>query len=291
MTILALLVTTTLFAEPNTKLLVNAGWLNEHRNDRNVVVLHVAMRADDYNKAHIPGARLLLWEEFVRDEEPEFSELPSVEKLKATFEAAGVSDNSIVIVYGDPLAATRAFMTLEYLGHRDVRLLDGSLNSWQKAGFPVATDKTAAKAASAGKLTPKPTSFVVDGNWVNTNRTKPSFVLLDARPVNEFTGSETHDGMHAGGHIPGARNIYWQRFLKSREEPVLLPESELRALFQRAGFAADKTVIVYCMIGMRASMAYFVSRYLGYDTRFYDGSWVDWSAKKLPVEKGGEPVQ
>jgi thiosulfate/3-mercaptopyruvate sulfurtransferase len=65
----------------------------------------------------------------------------------------------------------------------------------------------------------------------------------------------------------------------------------LRALFQRAGATDNKSVIVYCMIGMRASVAYFVSRYLGYDTKFYDGSWVDWSARQLPAVKGGEPVK
>jgi thiosulfate/3-mercaptopyruvate sulfurtransferase len=287
MTLLTIALVTTL-AGPNTRLLVNAEWLNQHRNDKNVVVLHAALRADDYDKAHIPGARSLVWSEYVRDSESEHSELPSVDQLKTTFQNLGVSDNSTVIVYGDPLAAARAFMTLEYLGHRDVRLLDGGLPAWQKAGFAAVTDKATAKV---GKLTPRPRDFVVDANWVNANRSKPSLVLIDARPLNEFTGNETHDGMHAGGHIPGAQNIYWQRFLKSREEPTLLPEGELRALFQRAGATDDKTVVVYCMIGMRASMAYFVSRYLGYDTKFYDGSWVDWSARKLPFDKGGEPVK
>jgi 3-mercaptopyruvate sulfurtransferase SseA len=37
---------------------------------------------------------------------------------------------------------------------------------------------------------------------------------------------------------------------------------------------------------MRASMAYFVSRMLGYETHLYDGSWFDWSARNLPVEAG-----
>jgi thiosulfate/3-mercaptopyruvate sulfurtransferase len=38
---------------------------------------------------------------------------------------------------------------------------------------------------------------------------------------------------------------------------------------------------------MQASFAYFVARYLGYDTRMYDGSFVDWSPRQeLPVEQG-----
>jgi thiosulfate/3-mercaptopyruvate sulfurtransferase len=290
MTLLAIALSTAVLAvaPPNTKLLVDAQWLQQHQKDKNLIVLHAAIRADEYDAGHIPNARLLLWGDYVRDGDGETSELPSVAKLKATFEAVGVSDNSTVVVYGDPLAAARAFMTLEYLGHRDVRLLDGGLVAWKAAGLPVSTERF---RAAPGKITPRVKSFVVDADWVNANRAKPHLVLIDARPANEFTGGETHNGMHKGGHIPGAQNIYWMRFLKSREEPYLLPEAEVRGLFERAGAAKDKTVVVYCMIGMRASYSYFVSRYLGYETKFYDGSWVDWSSRNLPTVSGGEPVK
>ena len=288
MTLFTAMVTVLLTAGPNTKLLVSADWLLKHREDKNVVVVHVAYRAGEYAKGHIPGSVELLWEDFVLQTEDQDSDLPTIEKLKTTFERVGVSDNSTVIVYGDPIAAARAFMTLEYLGHRDVRVLDGSLAAWKAAGQPVVTDDVVART---GKLTVKPRNFVVDAAWVEANRTNPKFALIDARPLNEFTGSDDHEGMHKGGHIPGAQNIYWTRFLKSRDEPVLLPVAELQSLFKRAGATEDKTVIVYCMVGMRASVAYFVSRYLGYDTKFYDGSWVDWSARGLPFVKGGEAVK
>jgi thiosulfate/3-mercaptopyruvate sulfurtransferase len=288
MTKMLMLVTALVAAPPNTKLLVNAEWLNSHLKDKNLVLIHVAAREGEFEKAHIPGAVRVTWGEYVSDAEGKVSELPSVEALKATFERLGVSDNSTVVIYGEPMRAARAFMTLEYLGHNDVRLLDGGLLAWNAAGYPTVTD---APAPKQGKLTPKPRKFVVDAAWVDANRTNSKYALIDARPLDEFTGSETHDGMHAGGHIPGAQNIYWERLIKSRAEPVFLSEPELRALFQRAGATDDKSVIVYCMIGMRASVAYFVSRYLGYDTKFYDGSWVDWSARQLPSVKGGEPVK
>jgi thiosulfate/3-mercaptopyruvate sulfurtransferase len=39
---------------------------------------------------------------------------------------------------------------------------------------------------------------------------------------------------------------------------------------------------------MQSSFLYFVSRYLGYETRLYDGSFLDWSRRsELPVETGG----
>jgi thiosulfate/3-mercaptopyruvate sulfurtransferase len=289
MILLSIALVTAVLAPPNTHLLVDASWLNQRLQDDKLVIVHAAQRGDEYERGHIPGARLLVWKEYVRDGEGIYSELPDIATLKAAFENAGVSSRSTVVIYGEPMIAERAFMTLEYLGHRDVRVLNGGLKAWKAAGLPLETTPIKAKP---GKLTVKAQSFVVDADYVNANRVKANFALLDARPEAEFTGSDGGHGMHTkSGHIPGAQNIYFTRFLVSREHPVLLPEAELRALFERAGATEGKTVIVYCMIGMRASVAYFVARYLGYDTKFYDGSWADWVTRDLPVEKGGEPVK
>jgi 3-mercaptopyruvate sulfurtransferase SseA len=40
------------------------------------------------------------------------------------------------------------------------------------------------------------------------------------------------------------------------------------------------------MVGMRASVVYFVARHLGLDAKMYDGSIVDWGRRKLPVQSG-----
>ena len=47
------------------------------------------------------------------------------------------------------------------------------------------------------------------------------------------------------------------------------------------------TVVIYARTGAEASWDYFVARYLGYQTKLYDGGFVDWSRRgaDYPVER------
>jgi len=55
------------------------------------------------------------------------------------------------------------------------------------------------------------------------------------------------------------------------------------------GFAPDDDVIVYCRIGERSSVTWFVlEQLLGYErVRNYDGSWTEWGNMiGVPIEVG-----
>src|SRR3712207_6400249 len=108
------------------------------RSDPGTVILHVGRNRADYDAGHIPGARWVPLSSIVTERNGVPNELPSVEALDAVFEAAGVSDGSRVVVYGDMggLSAGRAFFTLDYLGLPPA-VLDGGLEAWRAAGRPV----------------------------------------------------------------------------------------------------------------------------------------------------------
>src|SRR5690349_20608645 len=72
-------------------MVVSAQWLSAHLNDPKVIVLHVGEKRYEYESGHIPGARFLSLADFIEGED---AELPSTEKLKATFEKLGVGDDS-----------------------------------------------------------------------------------------------------------------------------------------------------------------------------------------------------
>ena len=91
------------------------------------------------------------------------------------------------------------------------------------------------------------------------------------------------------GHVPGANQLYYTDLVRSREDSRYLDLDGLVARFERANAKPGDTLVSYCMVGMRASVTYMISRHLGFEAKFYDGSWHDWSAKDLPVVEGTEP--
>ena len=72
------------------------------------------------------------------------------------------------------------------------------------------------------------------------------------------------------------------------EHSVLRPRAELEQLFADIVRPGDQ-VVTYCWVGYRGSATYFIARHLGYDVRLYDGSFQDWSQRKLPVRAGSTP--
>ena len=53
-------------------------------------------------------------------------------------EAVGVSNGHRVVIYGNPVGASRLFFTLDYLGLGDrAALLDGGLAKWRAEGRPL----------------------------------------------------------------------------------------------------------------------------------------------------------
>lgn len=270
-------------AATRTEMLVSTDWLAQHLNDPKLVILHVAANRTAYDAGHVPGARFLSQSEFVVARNGVPNELPPAADLQRALESVGVSDDTRVILYSDSsvLPATRAYFTLDYLGHGDhAALLDGGLEKWKSEGRAISKD---APATAQGHLTPKiKVQLVVSMDEVKdlsakaASKTSPA--LLDVRAAADYQGEK-------GSHIPGALNVYWMEDQVSKESQALKPESDLRKLYEAAGLAPNRTVVTYCNSGMQATESYFTLKYLGYDVRLYDGSMSEWKAKDGPVEK------
>ncbi len=183
-----------------------------------------------------------------------------------------------------PVTAARAFFTLDAMGHDNVAILDGGLRAWRDEKRPIETGP--AKQSPKGEFTPVLNAArVATAQQIQQLMPTASIALVDVRPDPEFLGTDGGmGGMHAAGHIAGAKQLTWNELVGP--DGRFLPRDQLQAKLTAAGATSGKPVVAYCMVGMRASVVYFVARHIGYDARLYDGSIVDWSMKKLPVTKG-----
>ena len=280
-------------------LLLSPADLASALKDPATIVIAVGSSEDDFIAGHIPGARFVNYNDIAVDAGGLSTELPPVDQLRKVLSAAGISDKSKIVIYGSAIAAARMFFTLDYIGHPNAKLLNGGLNAWKANGGAVEVG-TAPKVAIA-TLTPKPQpDRVVSADWIKERLSSPTLrqaqgrpersrgakmTLLDARPDAEYTGADGGmNGAHVKGHLPDAQQLVWNTLLDSSGK--YLPDAELKKKFDAIGAKTSTPLVSYCMVGMRASVTYFVARHLGYDARLYDGSIVDWTRRKLPAVMG-----
>ncbi len=231
-----------------------------------------------YRRGHLPGAAnvwdldLHTWEEVPR-------KLAPLPQLIAALERAGVSRQKTVVVYddGEGVWAARLLWVLDYLGHPDVRLLDGGLPAWEAQGGELVTDPPAIEPTT---FEPQTRPEVLIGfeelrAALEAGDDSESLVLVDARTRPEYEG----------GHLPGAR--------------LLPPEGLLRAdgrfrrahlLSLRAGEAGvspppSRDVVIYSETGLRASLVYVALTLLGLSPRVYDGGLAEWKRRGGPLER------
>lgn len=279
---------------PGDSMLVSPEWLAAHRTDRGLVILHVSMGKDDYQREHVSGARWLDPHRLIKDGPPG-TELPSVESIASVLESLGVTDQSRIIYYGDTWMAPRVFLALEYAGLGDrTALLDGGLPAYRAAKGLVSNETPTWSLGSV--TTHAHPEIVVLASWLADHLKDSGLALTDGRSPGEYAGTDLSERLPRPGHIPGAVNLPWEQTFTDGPAALegvpsrLKSKAELRKLFEGAGFRDGKDLVTYCTIGLRASHLYFVARYLGLHPRIYDGSMNEWSHKtELPVATGPSP--
>jgi thiosulfate/3-mercaptopyruvate sulfurtransferase len=237
--------------------------------------------AEEFARGHVRGAiHLDLWGLSLIDT----SDAPLrafMWMIGHLFSLRGVTPDRPVAVYEQDsgIRAARAFWLLEYLGHPDVRLLDGGLTAWIRAGWPVTTD-TNAPVASAwhGEADP---SRLATWRQVAERLGRSDVAIVDTRSDEEYRGVLVR--ARRGGAIPGAVHLEWTQNLTP--DGRFKPATDLRAMYAAAGVTPDREVVTYCQGGYRAAHTYVALRLLGYPrVRNYVGSWREWGDRDdVPV--------
>ena len=268
-------------------LLVNTQWLAQHQKDKDLVILTVGPESG-YKKEHIAGSHFVQLNDIATKVPGGLAlEMPSEADLRSAFEKLGISDQSRIVVVFDSgwvTPASRVFLTLGYAGFANQAMyLDGGTTAWRKAGLPL-TAETA--AVGPGRITKSMLPAIIVGHeYVGGVSKNPKAKLLDARAPAAYTRATA--GQEAPGHIPGAANLPWGT-LWDESTDLILPKAELEKKFRAVGVQPGDTVVGYCHVGQYATAMLLAARVLGHPVRLYDGSFQDWTMRKLPTEGGGQ---
>lgn len=170
----------------------------------------------------------------------------------------------LVVAYdhGGSGGAARLWWLLRHHGHEDVAVLRGGFDAWLG---PV----------RGGEEEVEPREFlsrVREGDTIGADELsgrldEPGLVVVDARAPERYRG-ETEPIDPVAGRIPGAVNWPYG---------TAMPE----------GIADAEEIVVYCGSGITACVDLLdLARAGRPDARLYPGSWSDWCARGLPVERG-----
>ena len=292
--------------------LVDAAWLAANLDAPGLRIIDSRWRGDGsanllYQSGHIPGAVHLDWQtdlSYVRYG-VDYLLLPPI-RFTALMSSLGLGDDTRVIAYADQdySGAARLWWALRYYGHNQVGVLNGGMDHWLAAGFPVET-KTPIPAPVIFTPHPQPALLAklpeIEAAIANPDR---PVRLINTRPPEQFAGQAvwTPNGSlylpqdldwvavkgrpMRGGHLPGAVHLVSSSLLDPLTWTFLEPD-EILTRTQDLGIKPEERVITYCGCGLSASLGLFALHLAGFkDLALYDGSWEEWGRDPdKPIER------
>ena len=214
--------------------------------------------------------------------------LPGRAAFARTAAALGVQPGRSVVVLdrGDGAFAARLWWMLRWLGHADVRVLDGGLKAWRAAGGEV---RSSAWTPPAGAAEPYPARAplvaTIDADALQARLSE--VLLIDARGAARYRG-EVEPLDLVAGHIPGAINRPYTDNLAP--DGLFLTAPQLRHAFQALGVEPEgrRMVVSQCGSGVTACHNLLALEIAGLPGGvLYPGSWSEWCADPArPVVRG-----
>jgi thiosulfate/3-mercaptopyruvate sulfurtransferase len=233
---------------------------------------------DSYTEGHIENAIFVDVDTDLASEKQQGTgrhPLPKVETFCDKLSHWGMDNNKQVVIYDDAggAFAGRMWWMLRWLGHEDVAVLDGGLNSWVKNGNKLITSPTLFKKSYF-----EPTinnEMIATLRDVENAQHVLNTILLDARSKERYEGiSDPVDPI--AGHVPGAishplgTNLDRTGKFKDKEE--------LKHNFDKISHdLKEKEIISMCGSGITACHNILALEIAGIkNAKLYVGSWSEW---------------
>lgn len=264
--------------------IISAEWLHANLDDVKIIDVSFSLADPDFGintflAGHIAHAHYIHLEHGLSDMSRTHTHgrhpLPTPQQFARVVASCGLKQSDKIVCYDQDNGAyaARTWWLLRAAGFKQVYVLDGGLNAWRAANFPLSTDTVpiVSDAPDALSFQAMPQ---IDSESLQAALANQTKILVDARPANRFAGrDETLDAI--AGHVPGAYNRpFSENIQNGRFKTVEVLRSEFLALL------GDKTpaqAVMMCGSGVTACHNLLAMAQAGLEgAALYAPSWSGW---------------
>lgn len=252
-----------------------------------------------YNEGHIPGSIYVdncEVEDATGSEEGAYNLLDAKEVEKYLLGHGITKDTKVILYGGDAAGVGRQAYGYLWAGVEDVKIVNGGIEAWKKAGYEVEKDvNKGTEAKDFGVAVPAHPEY-----WLSVEDAKEklekddNFKLVSIRSEDEWLGKTSgYNYMDKGGEPEGA---VWGKGAETAFDVAMFENEDgtvkdlegIKEVWKDCDFTLDNELAFYCGTGWRATIPFLVMYENGYtNMSVYDGGWYEWLMHEdYPVQLG-----
>ena len=246
--------------------IIDSKVLHEKIKDNSIRIVDVR-REQDYQLGHITNAVNLPLAKLLADD--------SVESIQKIVQNLGISDETSVVIYDDTFGAlsSRVVWALQYIGHKDAKLLDVTFSQWKNLGYEISTEIIKIKSTTHSvNINP---DIMATAEYLEKVKENKNVVIIDNRERLNYLEQ----------HIPGAINIPYRTL--AVEGRILRTKEGMKTLLKNRGISENAEIITYCgSVGTLSGLAYYALKSVGLpNVKLYVHSFKEWKSLEKPIDK------
>jgi len=246
--------------------IIDSKILREKIKDNSIRIVDVR-REQDYQLGHITNAVNLPLAKLLADD--------SVESIQKIAQDLGISDETSVVIYDDTFGAlsSRVVWALQYIGHKDAKLLDVTFSQWTALGYEISTEVPEIESATHSIKENK--EIMATAEYLEKVKENKNVVIIDNRERLNYLEQ----------HIPGAINIPYRTL--ATDGKILRTKEGMKNLLKNRGISEDAEIITYCgSVGTLSGLAYYALKSVGLpNVKLYVHSFKEWKSLEKPIDK------
>ena len=246
--------------------IIDSKVLREKIKDNSIRIVDVR-REQDYQLGHITNAVNLPLAKLLADD--------SAESIQKIAQDLGISDETSVVIYDDTFGAlsSRVVWALQYIGHKDAKLLDITFSQWRNLGYEISTEITKIESTTHSvNINPE---IMATAEYLEKVKENKNVVIIDNRERLNYLEQ----------HIPGAINIPYRTL--ATDGKILRTKEGMKNLLKNRGISENAEIITYCgSVGTLSGLAYYALKSIGLpNVKLYVHSFKEWKSLEKPTQK------